>query len=179
MSDSPVPVYVDTRKIFLQQASIAGFVALERLGRFAETLASDKGTVFVELHFATNDSGQQIISGKLHAEVEVVCQRCLEPLGIVLEDDIKLALLKDEAKISSLDEGLDPWICPDNKLELASIVEEQLMLCMPIVSYHDTADCRQKPGYSTEAGKAIENGRNGVTNPFAVLKTLKKDDGTH
>jgi len=179
MSDSPVPVYVDTRKIFLQQASIAGFVALERLGRFTETLASDQGTVFVELHFATNDSGQQTISGKLKAEVEVLCQRCLEPLGIVLEDDIKLALLKDEAKISSLEEGLDPWICPDNKLKLASIVEEQLMLCMPIVNYHDTADCSQKLGYTAKAGKAAENGSDEVKNPFAVLKALKQDDGTN
>jgi len=179
MSDSPVPAYVDTRKIFLQQGNIAGFVPLERLDRFRGILASNQGSVFVELDFSTTDSGQRIISGRISAKVDVICQRCLEPLGIVLEDDIKLALLKDESKISSLDVELDPWICPDNKLDLASLVEEQLMLCMPIVSYHEAADCSRKLGYTTGQDKSTANGTNGVVNPFSVLKSLKEDDPTN
>ena len=135
--------------------------------------------MFVELDFSTNDSGQRIISGHISAKVDVICQRCLEPLGIVLEDDIRLALLKDETKISSLDADLDPWICPDNKLDLASLVEEQLMLCMPIVSYHEAADCSSKLDYTTGRDKSTASGTNGVVNPFSVLKSLKEDDPTN
>ena len=36
---------------------------------------------------------------------------------------------------------MDPWICEDHKLDLAEMVEEQLILCMPLVSYHDSGDC--------------------------------------
>ena len=179
MSDSPVPAYVDTRKIFLRQGNIAGFVPLEKLDRFRGLLASKQGSVFVELDFSTDDSGQRIISGHISANVVVICQRCLEPLGIALEDDIRLALLKDETKISSLDVELDPWICPDNKLDLASLVEEQLMLCIPIVSYHEAADCNREMGYATERGKPTASGKNGVMSPFSVLKSLKEDDATN
>lgn len=183
MSDSPVPVhvptYVDTRKVFLQQGPVAGFVALDRLPRFKELLASDRGAVTVELHFGKNDSGKQVVSGWLKAKVEVLCQRCLEPLGIELQDDIKLALLKDESQIEALEADLDPWICQDTRLELAELVEEQLMLCMPIVSYHDALDCGGKLGYTAAEDSATEQGADGTSSPFAVLKSLKDSDGTN
>ena len=179
MSDRPVPAYVDTRKIFLQEGGIAGTVALERLPRFRETLASDAGSVSVELEFTTNESGQRVILGRLRAEVDVICQRCLEPLGIVLQDDIKLALVKDEAAIKQLEADFDPWICPDIKLQLAGLVEEQLMLCMPIVSYHSTAECSTKLDYTLAPDSANGTSANGRTNPFSVLKSLKENDGTN
>ena len=179
MSDSPVPVYVDTRKIFLQQGEIAGFVDLKRLPRFRETLASDKGAVHVALQFTTSDAGQQLILGRLEASVEVICQRCLEPLGIELADDIKLALLADESKSKELDSDLEPWICAEPKLELAGLVEEQLMLCMPIVNYHTTSDCSNKLGYREPTDKLALPSANGTANPFSVLKTLKENDGNN
>lgn len=178
MSDSPVPAYVDTRKIFLQHAAIAGTVALDRLGRFTEMLASTKGAVYVELEFYNDEFGQHIVSGSLHAKVEVVCQRCLEPLEIVLDDDIKLAVLNDESKVAALDADLDPWICTDTKLELSSLVEEQLILCLPIVSLHESANCNSKSGYAVTASNNEPSPANGTVNPFAVLKSLKGSDRT-
>jgi uncharacterized protein len=177
MSACPVPVYVDTRKVFTQRGKVAGFVSLERLGRFRECLASETGTVQVELQFDTSDTGLRIIWGHLQAHVTVLCQRCLEPLVIALQDDIKLALLKDEAEVASLDEAYDPWICADTKLLLADLIEEQLMLCLPIVSVHEPAECSRQSGYVAGAGTGAESpAKNGTVNPFAVLKSLKESD---
>ena len=175
MSDSPIPVYVDTRKVFLQQAEIEGTVPLERLARFRESLATDVAGVQVKLHFSTNQSKQQLITGELAAQVEVTCQRCLEPLAITLADRINLALLSDETQVARLDPELDPWICHATKLDLASLVEEQLMLCMPIVNYHPGENCLNRLGYKlTAAGKDGSGAATGAVNPFAALKALKK-----
>lgn len=179
MSDRPIPVYVDTRKIFQQQGEIAGPVPLARLTRFQDSLASDQGFVRVELQFFTNDSGLHVISGQLRAEVQVICQRCLEPLGIVLEDDIRLVVLQDEARAATLDAGFDPWICADTKLDLASLVEEQLMLCMPIVNLHETSLCGDKLAYTPPAEMQSQAQAGSPESPFAVLKALKENDGTH
>ena len=84
MSESSIPAYVDTRKAFLQEGTIGGEVSLDKLPRFLEGLANDAGTVSVELSFDLNESKQRIISGHLRAEVEVVCQRCLEQAPPVL-----------------------------------------------------------------------------------------------
>lgn len=176
MSDSPVPAYVDTRKIFLQHAAIAGHVSLDRLERFKGLLASDSASIHVELEFFTDEFGRHIISGNLHAAVEVICQRCLEPLEIVLQDDIKLAVLEDDSKAAELDADLDPWICADTKLELSSLVEEQLILCLPIVSLHESTNCNSKLANAVKASSNEPDPANGTVNPFAVLQSLKGSD---
>ncbi len=173
MSDSSIPTYADTRKIFQQEENISGDLDLTRLPRFRKTLANDQGTVSLELKFMLNDAKQRLITGRLQAQVNVFCQRCLKPLAIALADDIKLALVRDEEAALRLDAELDPWICEDHKLDLAELIEEQLILCTPIVSYHESGDCIAQKDYV-----AGEDATESVTteNPFAVLKSLKDSD---
>ncbi|NKB31711.1 MAG: hypothetical protein GKR91_01260 [Pseudomonadales bacterium] len=71
MSESLIPTYVDTRKVFLQLEKISGKVALEKLPRFLDSLANNQGTVDVELGFSINQSNQRVIEGNLLAQVEV------------------------------------------------------------------------------------------------------------
>lgn len=175
MSESPIPAYVDIRKAFLQEDKIAGTVALEKLPRFLKGLSSESGSVSVNLKFLVNESNQRIIQGSLSAHVELTCQRCLEPLAIQLEDDISLAVLAEAEAEGNLDPKLEPWVCSEHKLVLAELVEEQLMLCMPIVSYHDDQSCLEKLDYQ-RAGMEIEEERlkSIATSPFQALKVLKK-----
>ncbi|MEX2469168.1 MAG: DUF177 domain-containing protein [Pseudohongiellaceae bacterium] len=178
MSERPVPAYVDTRKVFQQEAEIAGAVPLQCLPRFRQSLAGDAAQVSVALAFTSNDSGQRLITGVVRATVDVICQRCLEPLTIALEDEIRLALVPGESEAAGLEPDLDPWINEDYRLDLAPLVEEQLMLCMPIVSYHADGRCKEALSYragpdpetTQDAGEGVEE------NPFSVLKLLKKSD---
>ncbi|MCH7815870.1 MAG: DUF177 domain-containing protein [Proteobacteria bacterium] len=179
MSESQVPTYVDTRKIFLQQWEISGYVSLDRLPRFRQCLASGAGSVKVDLRFATNTSKQRLIVGALQAKVQINCQRCLQPLGIELSDEIRLALCQDEAVSENLDPALDPWICKDYKLDIASLVEEQLMLCLPIVSYHTSGDCLGRVNYVALGHAPSSHAQIAATkNPFSVLKSLKENELT-
>lgn len=175
MFDSSIPAYVDTRKIFLQQGSISGELGLERLPRVTKSLADDQGSVSIDLHFQLNDAKQRLILGSIKARLNVICQRCLKALAIELTDDIKLVLVKDEEAVKQLEAELDPWICQDHKLDLANLVEEQLILCMPIVSYHESGECVSRKSYvSGERGTVLET--TSADNPFAILKSLKKSD---
>ena len=175
MSDSSIPAYADTRKIFQQEENINGHLDLARLPRFRKTLANDQGIVSLDLKFRLGDAKQRLITGSLQAKVNVFCQRCLKPLAIALTDDIKLALVKDEDAALRLDGDLDPWICEDHKLDLAELIEEQLILCTPLVSYHESGDCISQKDYV-----AGEDATESVTteNPFAVLRSLKDSDSS-
>ena len=179
MSEAQIPAYVDVRKVFDQQADFSGLVSLERLPRFTECLATDSGEVRANLRFSTNDTGRRVILGEVSATAEVACQRCLEPVSIELADEINLAVLDDEAQLETLEERWDPWIVSDPKIELASLVEEQLMLCLPLVSYHADPNCGDALGYERPE-LAIEADAEGAgrESPFAVLKALKQDDET-
>ena len=176
MSDSPIPPYVDTRKAFLQEGKTSGYITLDRLPRFIECLASDQGSVEVELSFDLNESRKQVITGQIEAQVKVICQRCLEPLGIALSDDINLALIKREEDAAKLEGDLDPWVCEDHKLDIADLVEEQLILSLPLVSYHPDKACIESLGYSAESTADEEQDSEQKDNPFAVLKVLKDSD---
>ena len=173
MLDSSIPAYADTRKIFQQEDIISGNIGMNRLPRFSKTLANDLGLVSLELKFTFGEAKERLIAGSLQAQVNVFCQRCLKPLAIALADDIKLALVRDEEAALRLDEKLDPWICEDHKLDLAELIEEQLILCTPIVSYHESGECMTQKGYvaGEDATESIAS-----ESPFAVLRSLKDSD---
>ena len=175
MSDSLLPTYVDTRKVFLQQEEISGSVALENLPRFADSLADNRGVVNVELQFSTNESNLRLIKGHISARVKVACQRCLDPLAVELEDEISLVLFEEDRIAVELDPQFDPWIGGEYKLVLAELVEEQLILCMPTVNLHENKDCLDNLNYlGNEIEKTDEQAKLKAKSPFAVLKKLKK-----
>jgi uncharacterized protein len=180
MSDSPIPSYIDTRKVFQRREKICGQMDLKRLQTFQECLAEGTDArISVELSFSSNEIRQRLITGKLRAKVQLSCQRCLEPVAIELADDIKLVLLVDETDAAELDPTLDPWIDADYKLDIARLIEEQLILCMPIVSYHPDGDCIEKLNYIAAGSRRIAGAKVDTTeNPFSILKSLKEDDGT-
>jgi len=174
MSESVIPSYVDTRKVFQSEGKLIGSIGLERLTRFRELLANDNAEVEVELEFSLNRSKQQLITGEVRAKVEVACQRCLEPVLIRFSDNIALALVRRESDVAKLEKSLDPWMVEDHKLSLAELVEEQLLLGMPIVSTHEDVNCLTRLEYEKQHLDAPgeEEPAQGK-NPFAVLKTLK------
>lgn len=174
MSKSPIPSYVDTRKVFLQDGKLIGSIDFVRMKRFEECLLENEGNVQVELEFSTNKSKQRVIIGKLLASAPVACQRCLEAVQIDLEDSFTLALVRQESDIAKLEGSLDPWICEDHKLDVAALIEEQLLLCLPIVSSHDDKNCLTNLGYNEQNVAALTGAAaDSSKNPFAILKTLK------
>jgi len=175
MADTRIPDYVDARKIFAQTAEIAGSMPIAGFERFRQQLTSAGGEVNFTLAFGIDEEYRRVITGSLNANVEVQCQRCLEPVAIELADTVALALVESEEQAARLPAELDPWMAPeDGRLRLADILEEQLILCMPIVSYHD-ADCTPVNPASAPA-ESNETTQNDKPNPFAVLRDLKKPD---
>ena len=177
MSDSPLPDYVDARKIFAQRGSVKGLLSLERLSRLLGSLARPEGEVSVFLDFQVDDSGRKIIAGQVVAKLSVACQRCLEPLTITIDEQINLLLVADEAGAKKADPEFDPWIAGEQKIDLAELVEEQLLLSLPIVSFHGDGPCSDRVRFSTEAGRdsgTSSKDELSAESPFKVLEALKK-----
>jgi len=174
MVDTLVPDYVDARKIFAQHALISGVMPISRFSRFCELLADSSGELQVSLQFFLDDKHRRIIDGKIAADVMVICQRCLDPATIHLEESFKLGIVEKEEHIAKLPGDIDPWMTTETKLVIAEFLEEQMILAMPIVSYHAEA-C--KSAMSEDAGKSTGRKQNIDTNrddsPFAILQKLK------
>ena len=179
MSEGQLPAYVDTRRAFLQDAEASGSVALSRLPRLLEILVNDAAVIEAQLRFTLSKEGERQITGSITMTGEVPCQRCLEPVTVELAEQLSLVLVDSESAAATLKPDWDPWVSEEYKLQLADIVEEQLLLALPSVNFHEDRQCIENLGYE-QAELPVGEGAGGAgagDNPFAVLKALKDDNG--
>ena len=179
MSDTPLPVYVDARKAFGLDASLQGTISLDKLPRVAACSVDQQGgqgEVSARFSFTIDSAGRRRIRGSAATRLMLTCQRCLEPVATDLEEDFDLVLVDSEDAARLLDKEFEPWISEDNRIVLADLLDEQLLLAMPIVSAHEGDSCGQPPIMSSpepegelQAGQAQQD----RPNPFAVLADLK------
>ena len=116
------------------------------------------------LSFGYLDAQQQVVTleGEVAATVDAVCQRCLEPFRLALS--VALRVLPVTTGHSAMGgEGFDVWELDDATLRPADIVEEALIMAMPLSAMHDTADtCREFDATASDTSQ--------TTRPFATLK---------
>jgi len=179
MLTTPLPVYVDARRAFSQEQALSGHISLQNLPRTADCVIDREGQVQVELRFFIDGAGRRRISGCLKAPLTLTCQRCLEPNAIELDEIFDLVLVPDEESAGQLDKEFDPWICADFRIVLADLIDEQILLGMPIVSFHQSGPCCEQSQDADQVGKAVDEGDSGpAAGPFAVLADLKSQRNT-
>lgn len=172
-SVSPLPRQIDPRKFAQQGIEIAGSVALRELSRICDLLSSKTGSVHASLAFGIGEQRILHVAGDIEATVENVCQRCLDSVPVSLNCQLNLAILWKEEDAERLPKAFDPWIVGEGQTDIYQIIEDELLLSLPIVSYHEDA-CVPHTYFSSgeeEANKVIEQAEN--TNPFNVLEKLK------
>ena len=167
---SILPEHLD----FVQKADlgceIKGKWPVARLNRLTDLLLNDSGELNAELEFGRKGK-LRYITGKVSTEVEVACQRCMQPMLLKLDANIKLGLISSEEYVDRLPEGYDPWLVSDKDMSLAYMLEEELLLVVPLVAMHEE-DCsdylqEQEKRKQTENIEETEK-----KNPFSVLKDL-------
>ena len=69
--------------------------------------------------------------------VDVICQRCLDPVSIEIKAAIALQVVWCEYLRANVSPGYEQWIVVDKIADLAVAIEDALLLALPIVSYHE------------------------------------------
>ncbi|WP_111656759.1 YceD family protein [Isoalcanivorax indicus] len=170
MFSGQLPHYVEPRKLADQGGLISGQTTVSALPRLGDFEHSQSQPVGVALTFERDaDDGQRIVHGTVSTELVMTCQRCLEPVSCTVTAEVMLALVWSEEEIQALPERYDPWLVTDDKMPLATLLEEELLLALPLVATHEQCPTRlpegDEPEDNASAGKA--------DNPFAVLASLK------
>lgn len=167
-SNKVLPRQGDPRKFAQHGVSLEGFIPVSELPRIVESTESSGGEVQVKLEFTISEERKKVVIGRACTELAVICQRCLEPVTIPVESNISLAIVWDEEAAKALPERFDPWITGEGVADLYDMIEEELLLSLPAVAYHEEP-CLDSKLYSS--GKAVEVKRE--KNPFQVLEQLK------
>ena len=151
-----------------------GEIALSKLTRLDGLLYRDSAgredrKITIRFEFLRNEYGVSILVGQLQASLELECQRCLEAIEMPVE--LEFELMVDAGEDLLRDSSLDSIDSEDGYIDIYSVVEDELMLALPLVAMHEDTACNEHwPAAETdpEAGK--------TDNPFAVLQQLKTTD---
>lgn len=168
MSSAPFPERIDAVKLFAREGSITAELPLARLQRFSGQLSSNEGAVAVDLHFGRDEEGRRLLSGTLDTTVKVACQRCLQDMDLELHSTLELFVFDTEQEVAELRDDQDGVVMPeDGNLDVLALVEDELLLSLPMIPMHADTACNQVLNALRE-GEADTR-----PNPFAVLAGLK------
>jgi len=151
------------------RASIHGQLALARLERLRASLLRDEGEVQVHLEFGEDEAGVPCVLGRVSGELELACQRCLEPVRLEMASEVCLAIVAPDAPIEALDPRYEPLEVGEGPASLSALVEDELILALPFTPAHREGECAIAPEYRSPAAPDQE----GRTRPFAALSAIK------
>lgn len=121
---------------------LSGELQLSKLTRLVGMLHSDAGSVRASLKFGQRRDGALEVELTYAAAVEVTCQRCLEPFRHELAGGVKVVLVDAGSTPDTVPEGYEPFELTDGRLSPAELIEDELIVSMPLVPKHERlADC--------------------------------------
>lgn len=162
---APAPQFVDLPLLIEQRGAISGEFPLVSMPRLLELATSEDGRVRFDLTFGRDEQGIDIISGHYHASLRVRCQRCLMPLGLSLNGKISLAVIANESAIVELPDFYEPLVHGSGRLSLPDLLEDEIILTLPISPLHPIAEC--------PSGGLLQEYATTRESPFAALKGIK------
>ncbi len=153
-------------------ARSAGEIPLEALGRLEGVVQSVSGAVRYSLRLTHTGAHRYRVSGTVEAALVLVCQRCLKPYTHAVVSEFDLAMVRSDAEAQRAVEvdDLEPVLITDDVLHVADLVEDELLLAVPVVPRHPAGE----PCELGMASEPVPDDLGAKPNPFAVLAELKR-----
>ncbi len=195
---------VDLHRIPLEPVVYQGEYPVSELFRLLESLTNgcgdDGGRVRYRVEITPDQRGIWLVSGEVDANVLVDCQRCFEAMPIRLHHQIRLAVVDSEAVFDRLtlpdigsetgsesgddsdSKAYESWLSEDGLIRIIDMVEDELILAIPVVNMHELDQCPQghrivasdeEELTDVEADLEAGGANEGRSNPFAVLKNFR------
>ena len=142
MLKGPIPSQVDPRKLADRAVTLEGELPFESFPRFSEQLAENVGVVRAKFVFGREERKAMVMHCELDAEVKMVCQRCLELVTLPIHSESTYAVVKEGANTQSVPQGYDVIELGEDPLDLLALIEEELLLALPIMPAHHPEKCQ-------------------------------------
>lgn len=156
-------VVSDPLKFARGRQSLAGDLLIASMLRLKDGLASDAGVVAYRLTGALDENSAPSLRCQVSGVLQMICQRCLEPMDYALHVDSALLLTTDPQQLQDDDPDAPDRILAQQDLPVAALVEEEILLVLPMAPLHPIGECKARSAVN-ETGKP---------HPFAALARLK------
>lgn len=147
-----------------------GEADLAQMPRLAGSVAGVEGPAIYRLEFARDASGRAVVRGRVALTMRLICQRCLGEVRVDIDAPIDLALVRGDAEARELPDELDPFPVDDGLMHPLDVIEDELLLAIPLIPMHEPGHC---PGATARVESADDVTESGDS-AFAVLASLKR-----
>ncbi|KAA3646092.1 MAG: hypothetical protein DWP95_03510 [Proteobacteria bacterium] len=164
-----LPESIDLNAAVRNRWQLTGQIKLSDLQRMPhELLHSEDALIEYDIQFQTSQAvlGEAVIAVK--GELELICQRSLEPFSYHIEKQSTVGFIsdvEDEAKLPA--DVLATWV-EDMLVDPKALVEDEILLLIP--DYPNKAGAELDSKYLSNDSEGPESEDD---NPFSVLKDLK------
>ena len=168
-----LPTKIDPKRLAFQGSQLTGEITLKLMSRLLDSLHDGEGKVFIDWLFWLDDKQRPAVEGVLQAELFLVCQRCLQPMPWTIDTSIAWVFLNQQEP--SFEEetpaGYEPLSLINSQVSLITLIEDELILNLPIVARHTTCPTNEYQVSSMDEDKNEDKSLR--ENPFQVLSKLK------
>ncbi len=172
MSEKFIPEHVDPFRYAEQSLGIAGTLNIKDMQRVSSAVMPVEGSVVtVSLQFGRDEQKMAYLKGHLETALTLQCQRCMEPYSYEIMSDFVLGIVSTLAETNTLPEQYEPVLVKDGMLALRELIEDEIILNLPIIPRHEPDDCKVVLPYAdSEEDLGVKKG----DSPFQVLASLKQ-----
>ena len=174
-----LPDAIDAWKSAAARQRFGGELPLRGMRRLGALIVGREQNLQVELQFGVDGQGVHFVAGHLAADIEMICQRCMANMRVPLAVDFRLGLVLADSQAEALPQEYEPLVIPEGTLSVSELVEDELILALPLVPKHrDISECESR-GFVMPAGSAYREPRAETgAKPFAALSSLLNDAKT-
>jgi len=116
--------------------TLSGELDVGQLTRLKGLLHSDSGSVRATLRFRQRGDGWLASELGVRADVELMCQRCLEPFRHELEESVNVVIADSDSLPATVPTGFEPFEVEEGRFQPAQLIEDELIVAIPLVPKH-------------------------------------------
>jgi uncharacterized protein len=163
----PAQTVIDSLEFARTGQTLRGSLSLPELTRLRDSLVDTVGAVEFEVSGGHDARRRPILKLAIRGMLRLQCQRCLGALEHPLQVlNTLLLVTAGESAAGDLDEEDAEWVEASGSLDVAALVEDEIILSLPYAPRHEAGSCRQ-------AGNAAPDGA--AASAFARLAALKQN----
>jgi uncharacterized protein len=156
---------LDAERLADGRTDIDFAIPLRELSRLAPQLARGEGMARGRASFV-RERTLAVVDLAVDASVPLTCQRCLQPMEWSVASRARVAIVNDATAADRVAPEFETVIAPGGRISVGELVEEELLLALPIIALH--------PEGEACGAQAVDESDGKTQKPFAELAALLK-----
>jgi len=158
---------IDSSSFAKNSESLRGKIAVSRLKRVRDDLASSEGEIEFRVQGEMDGRQRPTLTLSISGRVTLTCQRCLAVMSHTLDLKSQIVLVANETQLPDLgdeDEEVDV-VLASSKMSILELLEDEIILALPLAPKHD---------FECVDPKDTDGEPAGTHQPFSILGKLGK-----